>query len=113
MKPFLELKGCLPPAVVIDPPWQVAGANVTREVAISYRTIPVEKVLQISLKRIIPRGYLFMWVVPSIRFEVEQELRRLGFKIRGEITWVKYSGNNKLQSSMGVTGSTADPKHGS
>jgi mRNA m6A methyltransferase catalytic subunit len=88
-------------AIVMDPPWQLAGARPTRGVALGYDQLRNEEIESIPIPLLQQNGFLFVWVINS-RYSFALELfERWGYKLVDEIVWVKSTVNRRLAKGHG------------
>jgi N6-adenosine-specific RNA methylase IME4 len=87
--------------VVMDPPWQIAVATVTRGVTIAYDQLDVGVIANIPLGEVQENGYLFMWVIASQFMNGVLMMQRWGYNIETYINWVKVSKYGRYMPSHG------------
>jgi N6-adenosine-specific RNA methylase IME4 len=87
--------------ITMDPPWQIAVANVTRGVNISYEQLEVGVIGAIPLHYVQDNGYLFMWVIASQLANGVMMLQNWGYKLETYMNWVKISKCGRYMPSHG------------
>lgn len=97
---YLKKFEFLPDVLYLDPPWKVGIANPTRGLAINYDMMSVEEIKKLPVSKLVKNGLVLLWVTKSSKQIGIDWLKELGGKLQGEITWIKLSENNKLQSNV-------------
>jgi mRNA (2'-O-methyladenosine-N6-)-methyltransferase len=87
--------------VVMDPPWQLASKAPTRGVALGYSQLPNRDIEDIPVPAVQQAGFLFIWVINS-RYQFALELmKKWGYRMVDDITWVKRTVNRRLAKGHG------------
>ena len=87
--------------ILMDPPWVIARANVTRGVNIEYDQMEVSEIAKIPIHHVQERGYMFMWVIASQLSNGILMLKKWGYKLVSVINWIKVSRYGKYMPSHG------------
>jgi N6-adenosine-specific RNA methylase IME4 len=87
--------------IVMDPPWQIAVATMTRGVTISYDQLDAGTIAKMPLGEIQTDGYLFMWVIASQFMNGILMMEKWGYHIETYMNWVKVSKYGKYMPSHG------------
>lgn len=96
-----EVKGKLFDVIMMDPPWQLSGANPTRGVTISYSALPDSQVMSIPIAKLQETGLIFIWTINAkYRFTMKL-LDKWGYRYVDELVWVKKTSNKKIAKSHG------------
>jgi len=96
-----EIKGKLFDVVMMDPPWQLSGANPTRGVTISYEALPDSSIGSMPIHLLQENGLLFIWTINAKYRMTLQLMEKWGYKYIDEVVWVKKTCNNKIAKSHG------------
>ncbi|CAG9319545.1 unnamed protein product [Blepharisma stoltei] len=96
-----EVKGKLFDVIMMDPPWQLSGANPTRGVTISYESLPDPSIRQLPIPKLQNQGLIFIWTINAKYRMSLQLLDCWGYKYVDEVVWVKKTCNNKIAKSHG------------
>jgi mRNA (2'-O-methyladenosine-N6-)-methyltransferase len=90
---YLKLNGRLFDVIVTDPPWQLAGENATRGVALNYDQMKDSDLLSSIpfFELMNPDAILFMWVINSRYVYALDYLTKMGFHPIETLTWAKIS----------------------
>eukprot|EP01117_Protostelium_nocturnum_P018772 TRINITY_DN791_c0_g1_i1.p1 TRINITY_DN791_c0_g1~~TRINITY_DN791_c0_g1_i1.p1 ORF type:complete len:307 (-),score=138.39 TRINITY_DN791_c0_g1_i1:111-1031(-) len=87
--------------ITMDPPWQLAGANPTRGVAIGYKQLPNKDIMDIPIHKLQKNGFLFIWVI-NARYTFALEMfERWGYELVDDITWVKTTVHRRMAKGHG------------
>ncbi|PJF20092.1 hypothetical protein PSACC_00093 [Paramicrosporidium saccamoebae] len=87
--------------VVMDPPWQLAGQQPTRGVALSYSQMSDREILALPIEGLSKNGLLFLWTI-NIKLPMAlQMLRKWGYTYAQEVIWVKRTVNRRLAKCHG------------
>mmetsp|Transcript_28643 Transcript_28643/g.50939 ORF Transcript_28643/g.50939 Transcript_28643/m.50939 type:complete len:284 (+) Transcript_28643:1500-2351(+) len=96
-----EVKGKLFDVIMMDPPWQLSGANPTRGVTISYSALPDAQVMSLPIAKLQETGLIFIWTINAkYRFTLKL-LDKWGYRYVDELVWVKKTSNKKIAKSHG------------
>lgn len=96
-----EVKGKLFDVIMMDPPWQLSGANPTRGVTISYSALPDAQIMALPISKLQDRGLIFIWTINAkFRFTLKL-LDKWGYRYVDELVWVKKTSNKKIAKSHG------------
>ncbi|KAK8884137.1 hypothetical protein M9Y10_043243 [Tritrichomonas musculus] len=87
--------------ILMDPPWQIAVANVTRGVNIAYEQLATPDIAAMPLQYVQDNGFLFMWVIASQLMNGIKMMRDWGYKVVQTINWVKVSRTGRYMPSHG------------
>ena len=87
--------------VLMDPPWPVTNAKMTRGVEINYEMMPEEDIASIPLNLIQTDGYLLMWVIAKEFAKGLQMMSAWGYEVINHINWIKVSKKGKYHPSNG------------
>lgn len=94
-------RACQFDVIVMDPPWQLATANPTRGVALSYGQLTNKDIVNIPIDKLQSDGLLFLWVINSSFDFAMTLLETWGYRIVDEVVWVKLTVNRRLAKSNG------------
>eukprot|EP01114_Cavostelium_apophysatum_P000164 TRINITY_DN10166_c0_g1_i1.p1 TRINITY_DN10166_c0_g1~~TRINITY_DN10166_c0_g1_i1.p1 ORF type:complete len:305 (+),score=60.89 TRINITY_DN10166_c0_g1_i1:77-916(+) len=87
--------------ILMDPPWQLAGAAPTRGVAIGYKQLPNKDILDIPVPKLQKNGFLFIWVI-NARYAFALEMfEKWGYELCDDIAWVKTTVNRRMAKGHG------------
>eukprot|EP00002_Diphylleia_rotans_P032540 TRINITY_DN6846_c0_g1_i1.p1 TRINITY_DN6846_c0_g1~~TRINITY_DN6846_c0_g1_i1.p1 ORF type:complete len:433 (+),score=98.78 TRINITY_DN6846_c0_g1_i1:44-1342(+) len=87
--------------IVMDPPWQLAGAHPTRGVAIAYSQLPNQDIEDMPIPSLQTDGFIFIWVINSRYAYAVNLMRKWGYHMVDDIVWVKRTVNRKLAKGHG------------
>lgn len=87
--------------ILMDPPWLIAVANVTRGVSISYDQLETNVIERMPLHYIQSDGYIFMWVIACQFANGISMFRKWGYEFVTYINWVKTSKYGRYMPSHG------------
>jgi N6-adenosine-specific RNA methylase IME4 len=88
-------------AIMMDPPWKLAGAQPTRGVAIGYSQLSDVAIEQLPVQMLAREGFLFMWVINSKYAAGIRLMQKWGYRLVDDIAWVKETVNRRLAKSHG------------
>jgi mRNA (2'-O-methyladenosine-N6-)-methyltransferase len=95
------IKGRLFDAIMMDPPWQLSGANPTRGVTISYDSLLDQEIGKMPIPVLQTEGLIFIWTINAKYTLSLSLLDKWGYTYVDEIVWVKKTCNNKIAKSHG------------
>lgn len=101
VKVHQEIKGKLFDVIMMDPPWQLSGANPTRGVTISYEALPDPSIKSLPIPKLQENGLIFIWTINAKYRMSLQLLDAWGYKYIDEVVWIKKTVNNKIAKSHG------------
>eukprot|EP00924_Labyrinthula_sp_SR-Ha-C_P003577 maker-scaffold_53-augustus-gene-1.22-mRNA-1 protein AED:0.44 eAED:0.44 QI:0/0/0/0.5/0/0/2/0/1183 len=107
IRTMLRIGFGMPEVMIVDPPWRVAPSNPSRGVALRYKTLSENDIKAIPISRLVPRGLVFYWVAKSKAKLVQEWMKQAGYKEKGRIVWVKFSGKKLVQPGPGNLVATA------
>lgn len=86
--------------VYTDPPWQVPQNGSFK---LQYETMSTNEILKnMPMSTLQPKeGFLAMWVVNTSLKQVLQQFQKWGYRIVGEITWIKVNKQGYLTPTLG------------
>eukprot|EP01090_Pellita_catalonica_P001475 TRINITY_DN11223_c0_g1_i1.p1 TRINITY_DN11223_c0_g1~~TRINITY_DN11223_c0_g1_i1.p1 ORF type:complete len:233 (-),score=54.92 TRINITY_DN11223_c0_g1_i1:75-773(-) len=88
-------------AIVMDPPWQLAGKAPSRGVAIGYKQLKNEDIQNMAIPKLQTNGFLFIWVI-NARYAFALNLfDQWGYRLVDDIAWVKSTVNRRLAKGHG------------
>ena len=87
--------------ILMDPPWQIAVANVTRGVNIAYEQLATHDIAKMPLQYIQDNGFMFMWVIASQLMNGIAMLKNWGYKVIHTVNWIKVSRTGRYMPSHG------------
>lgn len=87
--------------IMTDPPWQLASANPTRGVAISYDCLPDLAITNLPIPILQDNGFLMIWVINSKYDLALRMMEKWGYKLVDDITWVKMTVNRRIARGHG------------
>eukprot|EP00924_Labyrinthula_sp_SR-Ha-C_P010152 maker-scaffold_66-snap-gene-0.75-mRNA-1 protein AED:0.85 eAED:0.85 QI:0/0/0/0.5/1/1/2/0/544 len=87
--------------IVVDPPWHTFSADPVRGPAVNYNVMKDFDIINLSLKRIMDKTTIFIWVIRGKEHVVEQLFEVNGFKKLGRLVWIKTNGKDKIVSTLG------------
>ena len=96
-----SLKGKLFDAIMMDPPWQLSGANPTRGVTISYDSLSDQEIGKMPIPKLQTEGLIFIWTINAKYTFSLSLLDKWGYQYVDEVVWVKKTCNNKIAKSHG------------
>jgi len=98
-KPLAD--ACQIDVIMMDPPWQLATANPTRGVSLSYSQLTDESIANLPLRQLQSHGLLFVWVINAKYQWTLNQFKRWGYTFVDEIVWVKVTNSRRLAKSHG------------
>jgi N6-adenosine-specific RNA methylase IME4 len=88
-------------AILMDPPWKLAGAQPTRGVAIGYSYLSDAAIEDLPVQLLAREGFLFVWVINSKYAAGIRLMQKWGYRLVDDIAWVKETVNRRLAKSHG------------
>lgn len=88
-------------AIMMDPPWKLAGAQPTRGVAIGYSYLSDLAIESLPVQSLAREGFLFVWVINSKYAAGIRLMQKWGYRLVDDIAWVKETVNRRLAKSHG------------
>ena len=99
--------------IMMDPPWQLATANPTRGVSLSYSQLTDDSIANLPVRQLQTNGLLFVWVINAKYEWTLSQFKKWGYTFvdeievyRGDPDWVKLPFNGE-----GVTDAKAYHLH--
>merc|ERR1712130_762472 len=96
-----EISGRLFDVVQMDPPWQLATANPTRGVALGYSQLQDDIISGLPIHLLQDNGLLFVWVINAKYRLALQLFKKWGYRMIGDIGWVKQTVNRRIANGHG------------
>ncbi len=96
-----QLRGRLFDVIMMDPPWQLSGANPTRGVTISYDSLSDQEIGKLPVPQLQTGGLLLLWTINAKYTFSLSLLDKWGYEYVDEVVWVKKTCNNKIAKSHG------------
>jgi len=96
-----ELSGRLFDVIMTDPPWQLATANPTRGVALGYSQLSDDIITSLPIQLLQDNGLLFIWVINAKYRLALQLLQKWGYRMIGDVSWVKQTVNRRIANGHG------------
>lgn len=96
-----QLRGRLFDVIMMDPPWQLSGANPTRGVTISYDSLSDQEIGKLPIPQLQTSGLLLLWTINAKYTLSLSLLEKWGYQYVDEVVWVKKTCNNKIAKSHG------------
>ena len=100
-KTHQQLRGRLFDVIMMDPPWQLSGANPTRGVTISYDSLSDQEIGKLPVPHLQTCGLLLLWTINAKYTLSLSLLDKWGYEYVDEVVWVKKTCNNKIAKSHG------------
>lgn len=100
-KTHQQLRGRLFDVIMMDPPWQLSGANPTRGVTISYDSLSDQEIGKLPVPQLQTGGLLLLWTINAKYTMSLSLLDKWGYEYVDEVVWVKKTCNNKIAKSHG------------
>jgi len=96
-----ELSGRLFDVIMTDPPWMLATANPTRGVALGYSQLSDDIITSLPIPLLQENGLLFIWVINAKYRLALQLFMKWGYKMIGDVAWVKQTVNRRIANGHG------------
>ena len=87
--------------IMMDPPWQLATANPTRGVSLSYSQLTDDSIANLPVRQLQTNGLLFVWVINAKYEWTLSQFKKWGYTFVDEIVWVKVTNSRRLAKSHG------------
>jgi N6-adenosine-specific RNA methylase IME4 len=87
--------------VLMDPPWQLAGSQPTRGVALTYSQLCDRDIEAMPVQLLCQRGLIFLWTINNkFKFALSL-LTKWGYRYAQDVIWVKRTVNRRLAKCHG------------
>lgn len=87
--------------ILMDPPWQLAGQQPTRGVALAYRQLADRDIEALPIPLLSTTGLLFIWTINAKFATALKLMRKWGYRYVQDVAWVKRTVNRRLAKCHG------------
>lgn len=88
-------------AILMDPPWQLAGKQPTRGVALAYSQLSDRDIMAMPVEMLSKKGFIFLWTINVKLPMALQMMKKWGYRYVQEVVWVKRTVNRRLAKCHG------------